>query len=238
MELVVFDENNNSGGQPTEETTYEPTDAERVACVSVDNLAYIDNEYNDSDMQQKVTNLVQEEMKRFTPPDYLKHRPLPSLTFGSCKLFKREFERVQKGVKLNSLDMSKYSLQPPRKYLRTDHNAWRSSVSQAQAQIMHQKNRILNLELLSKYGAKQWLAHIRKLTGVKKRLTSELETIQNDTENINRKRKAEQTELMPQLVKRTGLWWESIQRSSQLKAACESLEVELKRARSMCRNEN
>jgi pre-mRNA-splicing factor SPF27 len=52
------------------------------------------------------------------------------------------------------LDTSRYRLDPPGPTKRNDFNAWKSALDNAHAQLEHQYLRILNLELLLKYGDK------------------------------------------------------------------------------------
>lgn len=55
---------------------------------------------------------------------------------------------------MKPLDTSRYRLDTPAANKQNDHGAWRSCLDNAHAQLEHQYLRILNLELLLKYGDK------------------------------------------------------------------------------------
>jgi hypothetical protein len=62
--------------------------------------------------------------------------------------------RVKSGQPMTPLDTSRYRLDPPGPTKRNDFNAWKSALDNAHSQLEHQYLRILNLELLLKYGDK------------------------------------------------------------------------------------
>jgi len=55
---------------------------------------------------------------------------------------------------MKPLDTSRYRLDAPVASKQNDYGAWRSAVDNANAQLEHQYLRILNLDLLLKYGDK------------------------------------------------------------------------------------
>jgi len=139
---------------------YEPSLAEKIACVQIDALPYIDGEFNDPAMKAKVQALVQAEMQKFQPPDYLKELQLEehSASEPRSELLEEEMRRVERGEKLQPLTAT---VEPPPKSLQDDVGAWQSAVLHAEAQLAHHNNRVLNLELLSKYGASVWVESLK-----------------------------------------------------------------------------
>jgi pre-mRNA-splicing factor SPF27 len=55
---------------------------------------------------------------------------------------------------MKPLDTSRYRLDTPGASKQNDYGAWHSSLDNANAQLEHQYLRIMNLELLLKYGDK------------------------------------------------------------------------------------
>lgn len=55
---------------------------------------------------------------------------------------------------MKPLDTSRYRLDPPPQNKQNDPNAWRGALDNAHAQLEHQYLRIMNLEMLLKYGDK------------------------------------------------------------------------------------
>ena len=142
---------------------YVPSLAEKIACVKIDALPYIDGEYNDPVMKGRVDALIQQEMRSFVPPDYLKGINEASAAVAAAAeppsdLLAQEMLRMERGEKLQPL---KPTVEPPPKSLQDDVGAWQSALRNAEAQLAHQNNRVLNLELLSKYGASLWVDSLK-----------------------------------------------------------------------------
>ena len=114
-------------------------------------------------MQGVVQQLIREEMRRFTPPNYLESHPTLSksyeLNFAKSSFLQHELERVAKGKAIQELDVSRYKLERPSGTQDSDVEAWKAARDNAQAQLEHQHTRIMNLELMSKYGTNAWRQH-------------------------------------------------------------------------------
>jgi hypothetical protein len=64
----------------------------------LDALAYVDDEYNDPLMQAEVSELIKQEMRRFTKPDYLAlHPTLKPYEANFSEHIQAEFSRIKKG---------------------------------------------------------------------------------------------------------------------------------------------
>lgn len=59
-------------------------------------------------------------------------------------------ERMARGERMAPLEVSRYEVSGPPKELARDPEAWGASLTNAQAQLEHQHNRLANLELLDK----------------------------------------------------------------------------------------
>ena len=108
-------------------------------------------------------------------------------------MLESERKRVEAGQELAGMDTTRYNLDPPPPSKRNDVSAWRAAVDNAYAQLEHQYNRLLNLELLLKYGPAAWRAHNEALGSHATRLGAALEATRRDVEATNRERKLQQT---------------------------------------------
>lgn len=102
-------------------------------------------------------------MRRFTPPNYLESHPTLSktyeLNFTKSLFLQQEMDRVAKGEPIKPLDVSRYKLERPSGETERDVKAWKAARDNAQAQLEHQHTRIMNLELMNKYGTNAWRQH-------------------------------------------------------------------------------
>ena len=87
--------------------------------------------------------------------------PLPLTTHTHKPPFPASvFHSVRNKEPMAPLDSVRYRLEPPPQARRGDVGAWKSSLDNAAAQLEHQHLRILNQELLLKYGDKAWRAQV------------------------------------------------------------------------------
>lgn len=115
-------------------------DTPQIALTASDALSYIDKDYDDPRIKQVVHSLIEEEMAAFEPPDYLASKPVPRTRFTS-PLLKTEWARVRAGKAMDTMDTSRYDLQPPKGKAAEDEVAWKRALDNARAQTEHQHNR-------------------------------------------------------------------------------------------------
>jgi pre-mRNA-splicing factor SPF27 len=132
-----------------------------AADVPIDALAYVDVEYNDPAVRLEVRNMIEEEMACFEPIDYLAAKQMqPHISkIKPGSILATEMGRLAKGAPMRGLDLTRYDVQPPALDKQNDVAAWEKAVNNAKAQLQHQTNRQLHLELLGNYGANAWLYH-------------------------------------------------------------------------------
>ncbi len=70
---------------------------------------------------------------------------------------------------MTGIDVARYRLDPPSLTQRNDVDVWQSVLDNARSQLEHQGNRLLNLELLIKYGPNAWRANNEALDVTSKR---------------------------------------------------------------------
>ena len=245
----------------TNETMLQLTDGvDRSGKIAVDALPYVDDEvslsrattttfslfsnnlhysffflqYNLPGMKDYVARLVQEEMRQFTPPDYLEKFPTRSLEFTDRNpMLKKEFERIRKNIPMKPFDVSRYKLEKPKGKSKNDAEAWKACVRNAEAQLEHQSNRILNLKLLKKYGADKWKSYNATLANSQKELENKVSECKEAVNNINRKRKVSQENSKNEFARLQNEWWSAIDRNAKTKSACDMYEREVKKLRLM-----
>jgi pre-mRNA-splicing factor SPF27 len=128
------------------------------------------------------------------------------------ELLQAELQRVAKGTPLTALDLQRYNLNPPPPAQRGDPAAWQTALDNAHAQLEHQRNRLLNLELLLKFGPTTWRAHNESLAAHVANLQAEVESTREAIDQLNRERKLQQTSAGREL------------RALESEAACKKVE--------------
>ncbi len=92
--------------------------------------------------------------------------------------------------KLSCLDVTRFRLPVPSDSV--DPADWQSALENAQAQLEHQENRLMNLELVGKFGSNSWKLANYQLEGILARLKLELDGLRGQILEINRNRRESQ----------------------------------------------
>ena len=106
-----------------------------------------------------------------------------------------------------------------------------ASAWNARAQLMHQSNRLVNLELLHQHGAKLWIAKNNELEASAKQLEAKEAEITGKIEALNRKRKADQLAVAPKLQAMEAEWVASVKKNLEIEAKNLQLEAECEELR-------
>nr|WJH19496.1 Spliceosome-associated protein SPF 27 [Euglena gracilis] len=198
------------------------------ARVTVDALPYIDPPVPE-DLQNYVNALIEEEMTRFSPANYLEHLPPPPLQL--TPLLAQEFERVRKGAPLQALDTRRYEIPQPPAAGRADVGKWREAVSNAYAQLEHQSLRIINLDLLNKHGKSAWLRHNQYLEAQQEPLAAAQRQLKRKIDEVNRSRKSLQVGAAHKLRQLEETWRQLVEKNVELQLECDRLQRRIKRVR-------
>jgi len=173
-----------------EESKLESTD------VSLDALPYIDFQYSDENLKNQVDALVASEMGKslHTPEEYLERLGLeePELKLTNSIFLETEWKRVLERKAQTPLDTSRYTVQPPTEEDKTNLEAWQKAVQNAQAQLEHQTNRLVNLELMKRFGGNAWKTYNQHLQFMERSIQNLMKSKKEETDVLNRKRKQEQ----------------------------------------------
>ena len=112
--------------------------------------------------------MIANEMKTFAPKDYLAFLPYPKLSFSNSPLLQAgnntnnvnntiitnttitiEFNRLKEQKEMQKLEFTRYNIPAPPVALDKDVQAWRQCVNNVKSQQQHQRNKILNLNIMS-----------------------------------------------------------------------------------------
>jgi pre-mRNA-splicing factor SPF27 len=88
---------------------------------------------------------------------------------------------------------------------------WKQALDNAEAQLEHQGNRVMNLELLAQYGSKAWQVHNFQLEGMLDVLKSELQTLKDQILGLNQERQEAQMEVAGSLQSMESKWQELVE---------------------------
>ncbi|KAI9338085.1 Pre-mRNA-splicing factor SPF27 [Zopfochytrium polystomum] len=192
-------------------------------------LPYIDKELESDDAKAFVNSLIQEEVRAH--PE-IKPPSIPEFEiFKDNPFLSRELERVGTGQKTPGagIDTSKYRLEPPKSTgdPAADLAAWESAVSNAHAQLEHQHSRLINLELIKKYGGNAWRVHNYQLESLVERAKEAVARQKEEMTALNKERKIEQLRVGTTLNALESRWAELVDQSLRVDIACQILEAEI-----------
>ncbi|KAF9580697.1 hypothetical protein BGW38_002558 [Lunasporangiospora selenospora] len=216
-----------------------------AAQFDLDALPYVDKQIDEPGMRTQVDKLIAAELKRMPKPRD------PSALFPDIDLFKdrallqQELERVRKGKPMEpTLDLSRYQLEPPSTSTPDNDNntntpltaseelpegkiLWLKALGNADAQLEQQNQRILNLELIQKFGANAWNVHNYQLEYDLTNLRKVVDDKKGEVLELNKQRKRDQLEVAESLQRLEAKWAEMISATLQVEVASASLESEL-----------
>lgn len=197
----------------------------------VDALPYIDTQLVQPEVASQVQALIDEEMKNFEPRDYLASLPLPELPLINSERMTKEFERIVDKRPMGSIDSTRYNVEAPQGFWTQDSDAWRQSTAKIHMQSEYNRLRLINLELMERFGAKGWVAHsqlLRAAEGAQAKIAS---TLRAEREDVNKMRKLDQMSCGNELRK-LNLELEQFTRdNNETDAAVWELEAKVKRLR-------
>jgi len=191
-------------------------------------LPYVDTEYSQPGVREAVDALIAMEMKTFRPRDYLSYLPPPPLpTYQPSSLLAKELARVAQSQSLPDFDAQRYESKPPSAAARNSVEAWMRAIANAEAQLEHQNNRSVNLELGLKYGKAAWLAYNSQLEAMVETQEHALAALSADIQQLNLQRTMEQKACGARLAELEQQWGTLIAKNVDLKNVCSRLEAEI-----------
>merc|ERR1712060_540122 len=103
-----------------------------------------------------------------------------------------QMSRIDGGQPLGAIDTSRYKIEQPPGLSAQDHGAWKKAGESVQAQLEYNRLRLINLELLERYGSKAWVAHSIMARAAEHSITTEAASLRSKREAVNKKRKLDQ----------------------------------------------
>ncbi|KAF9352133.1 hypothetical protein BGX26_009989 [Mortierella sp. AD094] len=104
---------------------------------------------------------------------------------------------------------------------------WLKALDNANAQLEHQNNRIMNLELVQKFGGNAWNVHNYQMEYDLSLLRKAVDDMRAEVIELNKLRKRDQLEAAESLQRLEAKWAEMVSSTLQVEVASASLEAEL-----------
>ncbi|KAJ3240294.1 hypothetical protein HDU81_004209 [Chytriomyces hyalinus] len=188
-------------------------------------LPYIDKDLDSADARDYVDNLIREEMRSMSGSK-------PSVgqdvsLFENSPALKSLLASVSNGVSTSAIDTSRFRLEPPPASEKHSEEAWKTAVDNAHAQLEHQQNRLLNLELLNAYGANAWRVSNFQVEAAVKLVTAKVEERKAAVLEINKERKIEQTKAGTELQALEQRWRDLVDQCLRIDIANQVLQAEI-----------
>lgn len=123
----------------------------------LDSLAYIDQEFTTEKIHAQAKQLIAEEQQYSGMPDfatYISHLPAPALNFEKNPFLLELLERVKQNKQFTEQEKSMEALDLPKQQDNVD--AWQEAIAKAQIAIEYERTRLVNLQLMHKYGPQAW----------------------------------------------------------------------------------
>ncbi|KAF9142369.1 hypothetical protein BGX30_002798 [Mortierella sp. GBA39] len=202
-----------------------------------------------------VDKLIASEMKKMPKPRDASSLGFPDIDlFSSNTLIQQELDRVRRGKPMDpSLDLSRYQLDPPTssssstttsntttangsaetitpsasEELPEGRTQWLKALDNANAQLEHQNQRVLNLELVQKFGGNAWNVHNYQLEYDVSLLRGAVDKKKAEIMELNKLRKRDQMDVAESLQRLEAKWAEMISSTLQVEVASASLQAEL-----------
>ncbi|XP_053990914.1 uncharacterized protein LOC128883003 isoform X2 [Hylaeus volcanicus] len=180
----------------------------------VDSLPYVDN-YGVEE-RDEVRQLVENEMEKFQPKNYLAPLSFPSTPFIDAVMnvialecakdvkdphvtdnmpyaWQRQLYCCQDpNARLTILDTTRYELVPQPECQIRDMESWRRHIDNAKAQVENSDSRQIILKVLKETSQKSWQKHVQQLQGSESALHRHVDKLKEQVEAVNKRRKLEQ----------------------------------------------
>lgn len=168
--------------------------------------------------------MVDEECRRYKPSkNYLESLPPLNTAAFETELMKNEFQRLESGVRMETMNTKRYELPAPPTGKLGEIQAWQEAVDNSFAQLEHQSIRYLNLELLQKYGCEAWKIALEVLVGLSARAQKDLSELKKEIQEINWRRKSKQIETGEKLNRLNQQWAQLVSCNFEIELAIETI---------------
>jgi len=139
--------------------------------------------------------------------------------------------RIAADQPMQKMETSRYRLEEPVEKARNDPSAWKQVLDDSRLQLEHQSLRLLNLELMSRFGANQWIQYNEHLEQLINSSQKELEALKAQALQLNSQRKSEQLAAGTQMEKLQTQWLSLISKNLEIEYGTSILESEISNIR-------
>ena len=172
--------------------------------------------------------MVEEECRRYKPSkNYLEHLPPLNTQVFETELMKSEYQRIESGLRMETMNTKRYELPGPPSGKLAEIQAWQESVDNSFAQLEHQSIRLLNLELLEKYGCETWKGALEVLVALNAKSQKELAEFKKEIQDVNWSRKNKQIQTGEQLNRLNNQWVSLVSCNFEIESAIKQLELQI-----------
>ncbi|KAJ3410609.1 hypothetical protein HDV05_003559 [Chytridiales sp. JEL 0842] len=194
-------------------------------------LPYIDKEYDDPALRAYVDQLIEQEKVQTPKPSTLLGDSFDRI-FEDNDILKEELLKASQGQKTSAIDTARFRLEPPKPTSSSSSpndqiQPWKAAVDNSKAQLEHQQNRLLNMELINQFGSNAWRLHNFQLEAEVKRLQDEVSKRKVEIQELNKSRKLEQQRAGITLTSLEARWAELVDQNLRLDIANQLLEAEV-----------
>jgi pre-mRNA-splicing factor SPF27 len=192
--------------------------------ILVDALPYFDVGFDEPGVREMALAMVDEECRRYKPSkNYLESLPPLNTAAFETDLMKNEFQRLESGVRMETMNTKRYELPAPPTGKLGEIQAWQEAVDNSFAQLEHQSIRYLNLELLQKYGCEAWKIALEVLVGLSARAQKDLSELKKEIQEINWRRKSKQIDTGEKLNRLNQQWAQLVSCNFEIELAIETI---------------
>lgn len=168
--------------------------------------------------------MVDEECRRYKPTkNYLEQLPTLNTVAFETDLMKNEFQRIESGVRMETMNTKRYELPAPSSGKLSEIQAWQECVDNSFAQLEHQTIRNINLELLQKYGCETWKSALEILVAQNAKAQKELQELKKEIQDVNWRRKTKQLQTGEKLNQLNQQWAQLVSRNFEIELAIETI---------------
>ena len=149
----------------------------------------------------------------------------------SSDLIREEMTRLEKKlpnpITISDKILNKFDLPVPSKYY--DEQNWKSLLNQISVSSQHINLKSVNLELLIKYGPGAWRKYLTRLENIQKQLENEKSFIENENNEVNKRRKINQVEAQKSLNELENKFKYHLGQVNALRKECMKMKFKIKR---------
>ncbi|KNZ53658.1 hypothetical protein VP01_3171g2 [Puccinia sorghi] len=209
----------------------------QLIMTTIDSLPYYDRDLDViPNLRQRIEREIELELKSTPQPPpnadrtqtyhpFLSEFPELSSAGRSSRLADKSDPNYQSDGSKDSLDIERFNIPYPSDH--TNLKDWEDALSNAKSQLEHQRLRLINLDLIGKHGANHWKLSNFLVEQEISKVDKLVEQYKNEIDDVNRRRKAHQTEVGDRLTGLAQKWQNLISTNISLEITNLNLKMEV-----------